>query len=127
MKEFKVEDYGTVTPIIGRYYRDCAGCGNIFQCIGTENCDKNWVMKPVRYKRMGYAEELDGTILFSKGGLWYPAIPIEELKITEKDIATVEALHDILLDMYGVNPSFVTMSNARKLISKMYKIVDQNK
>jgi hypothetical protein len=42
--------------------------------------------------------------------------------ITDMDIATVEALHDLLLDKHGYPLSHVTLTRARALAAKMYDL-----
>ena len=42
------------------------------------------------------------------------------MKVEDKDIATVEALHDMLLDNYGLSIDHPTLVKSRKLTSKMY-------
>lgn len=46
-----------------------------------------------------------------------------ENKILDSDIATVEALHDLLLDAHGYSLDFKTLVKARELTKKMYAIV----
>ena len=41
--------------------------------------------------------------------------------ITDFDIATVEALHDLLLDKHNYSLNHITLANARVLTNKMYK------
>jgi len=41
--------------------------------------------------------------------------------IVDSDIATIEALHDLLLDAHGYSLDFITLKRARELIAKMYK------
>lgn len=43
------------------------------------------------------------------------------VKITDFDIATIEALHDLLLDQHGYKLDHITLTNARKLTAKMYE------
>lgn len=43
------------------------------------------------------------------------------VEIEEKDIATIEALHDLLLDEAGFDLSHPTLERARKLTAKLYK------
>jgi len=45
------------------------------------------------------------------------------MKILDCDIATIEALHDLLLDNHGYSLEHKTLERARKLTSKMYKDV----
>lgn len=40
--------------------------------------------------------------------------------ILDSDIATVEALHDLLLDAHGYQLDFITLKRARELTAKMY-------
>ena len=48
------------------------------------------------------------------------------VKIIDFDIATIEALHDLLLNN-GYDLNFVTLVNARKLTNKMYKAFETTK
>lgn len=41
--------------------------------------------------------------------------------IVDSDIATIEALHDLLLDAHGYSLDFITLKKARELTLKMYK------
>ena len=41
--------------------------------------------------------------------------------IVDSDIATIEALHDLLLDKHGYSLDFITLKRARELTAKMYK------
>lgn len=41
--------------------------------------------------------------------------------IVDSDIATIEALHDLLLDAHGYSLDFITLKRARALTAKMYK------
>lgn len=43
------------------------------------------------------------------------------VEITDFDIATIEALHDLLLDNHGYTLDHITLTNARKLTTKMYE------
>ena len=40
--------------------------------------------------------------------------------IVDSDIATIEALHDLLLDAHGYQLDFITLKRARELTAKMY-------
>jgi hypothetical protein len=40
--------------------------------------------------------------------------------IVDSDIATIEALHDLLLDHHGYKLDFITLKRARELTAKMY-------
>lgn len=40
--------------------------------------------------------------------------------IIDSDIATIEALHDLLLDEHGYPLDFITLKKARELTAKMY-------
>lgn len=40
--------------------------------------------------------------------------------IIDSDIATIEALHDLLLDEHGYQLDFITLKKARELTAKMY-------
>jgi len=44
--------------------------------------------------------------------------------IVDSDIATIEALHDLLLDAHGYSLDFITLKRARELTAKMYKAFD---
>ena len=44
-------------------------------------------------------------------------------EIEDIDIATVEALHDLLLDAHGYSLDFTLLKNARRLTEKMYKLL----
>lgn len=41
--------------------------------------------------------------------------------IVDSDIATIEALHDLLLDAHGYSLDFITLKRARELTAKMYE------
>ena len=43
-----------------------------------------------------------------------------DVKIVDSDIATIEALHDLLLDAHGYSLDFITLKKARELTKKMY-------
>jgi hypothetical protein len=43
------------------------------------------------------------------------------VNIVDSDIATIEALHDLLLDAHGYSLDFITLKRARELTAKMYK------
>ena len=43
------------------------------------------------------------------------------VEITDFDIATIEALHDLLFDKHGYELNHTTLCNARKLTHKMYE------
>lgn len=43
------------------------------------------------------------------------------VEIEDRDIATIEALHDLLLDAHGYSLDFITLKRARELTAKMYK------
>lgn len=43
-----------------------------------------------------------------------------DVKIVDSDIATIEALHDLLLDAHGYSLDFITLKRARELTKKMY-------
>ena len=45
------------------------------------------------------------------------------MDIVDRDIATIEALHDLLLDAHGYSLSFWALKRARKLTAKMYKVL----
>jgi hypothetical protein len=42
------------------------------------------------------------------------------VEIEDRDIATIEALHDLLLDAHGYSLDFITLKRARELAAKMY-------
>ncbi len=42
------------------------------------------------------------------------------VSIVDSDIATIEALHDLLLDAHGYQLDFITLKRARELTAKMY-------
>lgn len=44
------------------------------------------------------------------------------VEIADSDIATVEALHDLLIDEHGYKASHPTLVKARQLTHKMYGI-----
>ena len=44
-----------------------------------------------------------------------------DVNIVDSDIATIEALHDLLLDAHGYSLDFITLKKARELTAKMYK------
>ena len=46
---------------------------------------------------------------------------IVSVDIIDSDIATIEALHDLLLDAHGYSLDFITLKRARELTAKMYK------
>lgn len=46
------------------------------------------------------------------------------VEIQDRDIATIEALHDLLLDAHGYSLDFTTLKRARELTAKMYKAFD---
>lgn len=58
------------------------------------------------------------------------ALPIADVgrsvavEIEDRDIATIEALHDLLLDAHGYSLDFITLKRARELTAKMYKAFD---
>ena len=43
------------------------------------------------------------------------------IEIQDSDIATIEALHDLLLDTHGYWVDFIALKRARELTAKMYK------
>lgn len=43
------------------------------------------------------------------------------MEIKDSDIATVEALHDLLLDYHGYKLDHPTLKKARKLTNRMYE------
>jgi hypothetical protein len=43
-----------------------------------------------------------------------------DVSIVGSDIATIEALHDLLLDAHGYSLDFITLKRARELTKKMY-------
>lgn len=46
------------------------------------------------------------------------------VEIEDRDIATIEALHDLLLDAHDYSLDFITLKRARELTAKMYKAFD---
>ena len=44
-----------------------------------------------------------------------------DVNIVDSDIATIEALHDLLLDAHGYSLDFITLKKVRELTAKMYK------
>lgn len=44
--------------------------------------------------------------------------------IKDRDIDTIEALHDLLLDAHGYSIDFIALKRARELTAKMYKAFD---
>ena len=48
-----------------------------------------------------------------------------KVDIVDRDIATVEVLHDLLLDAPGYSLSFWALERARKLTAKMYKVLKE--
>ena len=51
--------------------------------------------------------------------------PVASVNILDSDIATIEALHDLLLDAHGYSLDFITLKRARELTLKMYEAFDQ--
>ena len=49
-----------------------------------------------------------------------------DVNIVDSDIATIEALHDLLLDAHGYSLDFRTLKKARELTAKMYKALYQH-
>mgnify|MGYP006924848667 FL=1 len=47
--------------------------------------------------------------------------------IIDSDIATIEALHDLLLDVHGYQLDFITLKRAKELTAKMYAALYPNK
>jgi len=47
------------------------------------------------------------------------------MDIVDSDIATIEVLHDLLLDAHGYSLSFCALKRARKLTAKMYKALKE--
>lgn len=45
--------------------------------------------------------------------------------ISHSDIATIEAMHDLLLDKHGLPLSHYTLKNGRKVINKMYNEIEK--
>ena len=43
------------------------------------------------------------------------------VQMADSDIATIEALHDLLLDAHGYSLDFITLKKARELTAKIYK------
>lgn len=50
-----------------------------------------------------------------------------KMQIKDSDIATVEALHDLLYDNHGYKLDHYTLTKARELTSKMYKAIGWGK
>lgn len=48
-------------------------------------------------------------------------VPDVYVEIKDRDIATIEALHDLLLDTHGYSLNCITLKRARELTGKMYK------
>ena len=44
-----------------------------------------------------------------------------DVNIVDSDIATIEVLHDLLLDAHGYSLDFGALKKARELTAKMYK------
>ena len=49
-----------------------------------------------------------------------------DVNIVDSDIATIEVLHDLLLDAHGYSLDFITLKKARELTAKMYKALYQH-
>lgn len=64
-----------------------------------------------------YFSEMTRTLHFKK------TKEVFKMEVEDSDIATVEALHDLLLDNHGYSLSFVTLKKARELTAKMYKAI----
>jgi hypothetical protein len=48
------------------------------------------------------------------------------LKFYDSDIATIEALHDCLLDLHGLSLDSKTLTRARELTLRMYNEIDKD-
>lgn len=48
------------------------------------------------------------------------------LNIVDSDIATIEALHDLLLDVHGYSSDYTALKRARELTAKMYSSLYPN-
>lgn len=48
------------------------------------------------------------------------------MKVTDKDIATIEALHDLLLDNHGYDLNCRALREARELLKRMRESVEQS-
>ncbi len=46
--------------------------------------------------------------------------------IEDSDIATIEALHDLLVDKHGYSLDYITLKRARELTNKMYSAFKVN-
>ena len=49
----------------------------------------------------------------------------KRMDIVDSDIATIEVLHDLLLDAHGYSLSFWALERARELTAKMYKALKE--
>ena len=57
------------------------------------------------------------------------SVPVNDstsVDISDSDIATIEALHDLLLDVHGYSLDFVTLKRARELTAKMYNALKKH-
>lgn len=81
-------------------------------------------MDKLRNGKMNYGGKLYGKV----NGRYFPLEltlkDVDKLQnaITDMDIATVEALHDLLLDSHGYSLDHITLTRARELTKKMYSI-----
>lgn len=50
-----------------------------------------------------------------------------DVNIVDSDIATIEVLHDLLLDAHGYSLDSVPLKRARELTAKMYKAISDSK
>jgi hypothetical protein len=62
-------------------------------------------------------KEMENNLALSLGTVMRSA----KVDIIDSDIATIEALHDLLIDKHGYSIDHKTLKNARLLTEKMYK------
>lgn len=67
---------------------------------------------------------MEKIIKYTQSGYEYwilnPKNKCASVDIVDGDIATIETLHDLLLDNHSYHLDFVTLKRARELTSKMY-------